>query len=73
MFHGLSRMLLTGLMVPFGMMRCSHTVCVGSEIMKLSGSSVGIVWHVIVFRSMAYSFLVFNKHLSKSGSTVLFS
>ena len=58
-------MLLTGLMVPFGMMRCSHTVCVGSEIMKLSGSSVGIVWHVIVFR---VSFLILahiDKHFNE--------
>lgn len=53
MLHGLSRMLLTGLMVPFGMMRSSRTVCVRSEIMELSGSSVGIVWHVIFFRAMA--------------------
>jgi hypothetical protein len=52
MFQGLPGNFLSGLMVSLGVVGGGNAVGVRSEIMKLCGSLVRIIWHVVVSRGI---------------------
>jgi hypothetical protein len=53
-FQGLPGILVPGHMITFAVLRCGNTVCVRGEIVKLCGSLVRVLRHMLASRMINF-------------------